>query len=167
MSRSEPDDCIQVDASSSLQLKLQQIGWLTFIKRFHGHDLEVARQFASTFDGWKAVIGSFELIIDQQILAEATGLSNYGEEWFKGNYDKENFHWNHFFERNSPKKFGKGLHVGSLKKRYCEFLFVVLDYITCEGPYTLLHAYHARLLMVSEGYSLNLPYFLLKSLRKM
>jgi len=127
----------------------------------------VARQFASSFDGRKGVIGSFELILDQQILSEATGLPNSGEEWFKGNYNKENFHWSHFFERNSPKKFGKGLHIGSLKKKYCEFLYVILDYITCEGPYTLLHAYHARLLMVSEGYPINLPYFLLSSLKKM
>lgn len=46
-------------------------------------------------------------------------------------------------------------------------MFVILDYITCEGVYSLLHAYHARLLMISEGHTINLPYFLLKSLRKM
>lgn len=103
VSRIEPDDCIQADASDSLRLKLQQIGWLTFIRKFHGHNLEMTRQFASTFDGRKAVIGNLELIIDQQTLAEATGLSNTGEEWFKGRYDKKNFHWNHFFKRNSPK----------------------------------------------------------------
>jgi len=167
ISRSEPDDCILVDASASLQLKLQQIGWLMFIKKFHGHNLEMTRQFASTFDGLRAVIGDFELIIDQQALAEATGLSNTGEQWFKGKYDKENFHWNHFFSRNSPKEFGKGLPVGLLKKKYYEFMLVIMNYITCEGAYSLLQPYHVRLLMISEGYTLNLPYFLLKSLKKM
>jgi len=167
ISRSEPDDCIQVDASDSLQFKLQQIGWLIFIKKFHGHNLEMSKQFASTFDGRKAVIGDFELIIDQQSLAEATSLPNTGEQWFKGNYDKDKFHWNHFFSRNSPKEFGKGLHVGLLKKRYYEFMLVIMNYITCEGAYSLIQPYHVRLLMVFEGHSLNLPYYLLKSLKKM
>jgi len=167
ISRTEPDDCIQVDASASLQLKLQQIGWLMFVKKFHGHNLEMSRQFASTFDGRKAVIGDFELIIDQQALAEATGLPNAGEQWFKGKYDKENFHWNHFFSRNSPKEFGKGLPVGLLKKRYYEFMLVIMNYITCEGAYSLLQPYHVRLLMIFEGHTLNLPYYLLKSLKKM
>ena len=127
----------------------------------------MTRQFASTFDGRKAVIGNLELMIDQQTLAEATSLSNTGEEWFKGKYDKKNFHWNHFFKRNSPNEFGKGLPLGSLKKKHCEFMFIILDYITCEGRYSLLHAFHIKLLMVSEGRTVNLPYFLLKSLSKM
>jgi len=161
ISRSEPDDCIQADASNSLQLKLRQIGWLNFIKKFHGHNI------ASTFDSVRAVIGDFELVVDQQALAEATGLSNTGEQWFKGKYDKEKFHWNHFFNRHSPKEFGKGLSVGLLKKKYYEFMLVIMNYITCEGAYSLIQPYHVRLLMIFEGHTLNLPYYLLKSLKKM
>ena len=85
----EPGDCILVDASDSLRLTLQQIGWLTFIGKFHGHNLEMTRQFASTFDGRKAIIGNLELTLDQQTLAEATNLSTTGEEWFKGKYEKK------------------------------------------------------------------------------
>ena len=52
----------------------------------------MTKQFAATFDGRKAVIGNLELIVNQETLAEATSLPNTGEEWFKGRYDKNNFH---------------------------------------------------------------------------
>lgn len=51
VSRVEPNDCIMVDASDSLRLKLQQIGWLEFIRKFHGYNLEMTKQFAATFTG--------------------------------------------------------------------------------------------------------------------
>ena len=44
---------------------------------------------------------------------------------------------------------------------------IIRQYITCEGRYSLVLAFHIRLLMVFEGKALNLPYFLLRSLTKM
>ncbi len=61
--QTEPDDCILVDASDSLRSSLLQIGWLNFIKKFHGYNTEVSRQFVATFDGHKAIIGNLELPI--------------------------------------------------------------------------------------------------------
>ena len=86
-SRFEPNDCIMIDASSSLLKSLQRVGWYDFIKKFQGYNLEVSRQFAATFDGHKAVIGSLELPVTQESIAEATSLPNLGEEWFKGKYN--------------------------------------------------------------------------------
>ena len=60
-SRVEPDDCILVDSDDVLRQKLQKVGWPNFIKKFHGYNLEVAKQFAATFDGKKAVVGNLEL----------------------------------------------------------------------------------------------------------
>jgi len=54
----------------------------------------VTKHFAATFDSRKVVIGNLELTITQETIAEATSLPNAGEEWFKGKYDKNNFHWN-------------------------------------------------------------------------
>ena len=98
VSRIEPDDCILVDASDALRLKLQQIGWLEFIRKFHGHNLEMTKQFSATFDGRKAIIGNLELPVTQETISEATSLLNAGEEWFKGKYDRNSFHWDHFFK---------------------------------------------------------------------
>lgn len=46
-------------------------------------------------------------------------------------------------------------------------MLTIQDYITCEGRYSLILAFHVRLLMVFEGRAINLPHFLLKSLSKM
>ncbi len=89
--RVEPIDCIRVDASDPLTAKLQRIGWYNFIKKFQGHNLEVSKQFAATFDGKKAVIGSLDLPVTQESIAEATSLPNLGEEWFKGRFDWDTF----------------------------------------------------------------------------
>jgi len=166
-SRFEPIDCIYVDASSSLLKKLQQVGWYNFVKKFRGYNLEVSRQFAATFDGHKAVIGSLELPVTQESIAEATSLPNSGEEWFKGKYNREAFSWHKFFRPNAPREIGKGLSCNLLKKKYREPMYAIMQYITCNGRYSLILAYHLRLLMVFDGMALNMPFYLLKSLSKM
>ena len=72
-----------IDSNDTLFHKLQQVGWLNFIKKFHGYNLEVASQFVATFDGKKAVVGSLELHVNKQSIAEATKLIGEGKEWFK------------------------------------------------------------------------------------
>jgi len=166
-SRFEPDDCIYVDASSSLQEKLQQVSWYDFIKKFRGYNLEVSRQFAATFDGHGAVIGGFEFPVTQESIAEATSLPNLGEEWFKGKYNREAFTWHKFFRPNAPREIGKGLSCNLLKKKYKEPMLIIMQYVTCNGRFSLILAYHLRLLMVFEGQTLNMPFYFLKSLFKM
>ena len=39
VSRVEPNDRILVDTSDSLRLRLQQIGWYEFIRKFHGYNI--------------------------------------------------------------------------------------------------------------------------------
>lgn len=157
-----------IDANTTLCLKLQQIGWLNFIQKFHGHNLEVARQFAATFDGKRDVIGNLDLPVSRQSISEATGLLDEGEEWFKtGQIDKKVIPWNHFFKPKTPQDFGKGLPVKLLKKKYLELMHVIKQYITCEGRYSLVLSFHIRLLMVFEDKTLNFPYFLFRSLMKM
>ena len=125
--RVEPIDCIRVDASDSLTSKLQRIGWYSFIKKFRGYNLEVSKQFVATFDGHKAIIGSLELPVTQESIAEATSLPNTGEEWFKGKYNRDAFSWNKFFKPDAPKEIGKGLAVNFLKKKYKESMWIIMQ----------------------------------------
>ena len=61
----ESNDRIFVYTSNSLRLRLQQIGWSEFIRKFHGYNFEVSKQFAAIFDGQKAVIGNLDLPVTQ------------------------------------------------------------------------------------------------------
>jgi hypothetical protein len=44
---------------------LADSGWLTFVERFDGFNLCVVRQFAMTFDGFRAKVGDIQLEIDE------------------------------------------------------------------------------------------------------
>jgi hypothetical protein len=57
---------------------LEDNGWLTFVKRFEGFNLCVARQFSMTFDGCRAKVGDIQLEIDEQFISSATGLPTFG-----------------------------------------------------------------------------------------
>jgi hypothetical protein len=58
-------------------------GWDVSIKQFEGFNLTVAQFFAQYFDGTKAKVGDFQLEVSEFSTAEATGLSQEGDLWFK------------------------------------------------------------------------------------
>src|SRR5271168_1533207 len=64
--------------------------------------------------------------------------------------------------------FKKGIHVHALKEEWASLLLIIQKFITCEGHFGAMYMYHTRLLMnFLENQTLNLPYFLLLSLKKM
>lgn len=64
--------------------------------------------------------------------------------------------------------FNKGIPSTSLKSKWRNLLLVIQKFISCEGRFHCMFFYHIRLMMhFLEGNEINLPYFLLNSLRKM
>lgn len=64
--------------------------------------------------------------------------------------------------------FKRGILVSTLKEKWTSLLLIILKFITCEGRYDSMYMYHIRLLMnFLENQTINLPYFLLSSLKKM
>jgi hypothetical protein len=53
---------------------LEEFGWLSFIQKFDGFNLGIARQFALTFDGYRTKVGDVQLQIDEKFLILAMGL---------------------------------------------------------------------------------------------
>jgi hypothetical protein len=78
---------IQAEANGSQALlmfdsaisDLEDSGWLPFIQKFEGFNLCVVRQFALTFDGYRAKVGDVQLEIDEQFISLATGLPATGQ----------------------------------------------------------------------------------------
>ena len=62
---------------------LHQASWIPFLHKFSGYNLEVTRQFATTFDGSKAQVGNLILSISDEYISQVTGLTQTGEKWFK------------------------------------------------------------------------------------
>ena len=63
--------------------------------------------------------------------------------------------------------FTKGIPVYYVKEEWTTLLLLVQKIFTCEGRFGVLYVYHAKVMMHFLGDDINLPYFLLSSLKKM
>jgi hypothetical protein len=164
--RTEPNGSQALLMFDSARADLEEFGWLSFIQKFDGFNLGVARQFALTFDGCRAKVGDVQLQIDEQFLSLATGLPITGQRWSK-NCKVEEVPWTFLFQSRKVSSCDKGFPVTMLKQRWHDLLMVIKQFITCEGRYGFVFLHHLRLIMVFMGFELNMPYYLHRSLFKM
>ena len=57
---------------------------MLFLSKFNGYCMDVALQFANTFDGHQAVIKGMKLVITKELISRVLELLSIGECWFKG-----------------------------------------------------------------------------------
>ena len=62
---------------------------------------------------------------------------------------------------------GRGISVKFLKPQWRAHFDILIKYVTYDGCYSHIHYYHLWLLMALKGCKINMPFFLLQSLRKM
>jgi hypothetical protein len=164
--RAEPNGSQALLTFDGAFADLEQFGWLSFIRKFDGFNMIVARQFALSFDGGRAKVGDLQLEITEQSISSATGLPVIGEKWSK-NYRVKDVPWTLLFRSRNVKSCGRGLPAKMLKPRWYDLLMILKQFITCEGRYGFVFLFHLRLLMVFMGFELNMPYYLHRSIFKM
>jgi hypothetical protein len=81
--RAEPNGCQVLLTFDGAYRDLEEFGWLSFIRKFDGFNISVARQFALSFDGCRAKVGDVQLEITEQSLSLATSLPVKGQKWSK------------------------------------------------------------------------------------
>jgi hypothetical protein len=106
--------------------------WVKFIQSFEGFNLEVAQAFAKTFDGARAKIGDLQLQVDEESIAEATGLSREGDHWFK-NLKIEGIPWHLLMISRKSRYDVKGTPIHLFKPRWHGLLLIIKQFVTCEG----------------------------------
>jgi hypothetical protein len=164
--RTEPNGSQALLMFDSARADLEEFGWLSFIQKFDGFNLGVARQFALTIDGCRAKVGDVQLQIDEQFLSLATGLPITGKRWSK-NCKVEEVPWTLLFQSCKVSSCDKGLPVTMLKQRWKDLSMVIKQFITCEVRYGFVFLHHLCLIMVFMGFELNMPYYLHRILFKM
>jgi hypothetical protein len=164
--RAEPNGSQALLTFDGAFADLEEFGWLSFIQKFDGFNMIVARQFALSFDGGRAKVGDLQLEITEQSISSATGLPVIGEKWSK-NYRVKDVPWTLLFRSRNVKSCGRGLPAKMLKPRWYDLLMILKQFITCEGRYGFVFLFHLRLLMVFMGFELNMPYYLHRSIFKM
>jgi hypothetical protein len=81
--RAEPNGCQALLTFDGAHNDLEEYGWISFIRKFDGFNISVARQFALSFDGYRAKVGDVQLEVTKQSLSLATSLPIKGQRWSK------------------------------------------------------------------------------------
>jgi hypothetical protein len=119
---------------------LKNQGWDMFIKKFKGYNLQVAKEFSLTFDGYKEKVGDVQLEVTEVFLSEATRLPLTGHKWFK-NSKLDEVPWSLFVTSRKIDCYEKGIPLSLLKVRWHGMLAVLKQFITYEGRYGLVFLY--------------------------
>ena len=104
--------------------------------------------------------------LTRELLAEATGILDEGEYWFKKvpfTFDAQKY-----LLPVVVADWGKGVPIQKFKPEWIDPIKILQSYITCEWRFAFVFKYHFRFLQhLSHEAKMNLPFFFLKSLQKM
>ena len=167
--RAEPEGPKFIEGFPQAKEMLRKAKWLRFIQKFRGYHREVTKAFARSFDGSEAEVGDLKFLVNEASIAAATELLQEGERWFK-NKSISDEAWRTILRNQGMDitVFKRGIPVHTIKDEWATLLLIVQKFITCEGRFGSMYMYHTRILMnFLENRTLNLPYFLFNSLKKM
>jgi len=148
--------------------KLFQIkGWLLFLQKFQAYNEKITREFSQKFDGRRVSIGEIQMEITEYSIAQDTKLRQVGDKLFKNNrltIDE----WKKFLVNSETTiNWSKGIPVVAMKSKWNNVMFVFKKYITFKGRCGLIFYYHLHILLhFVKGHEVNMPFFLLSSLKK-
>ena len=169
MLRTEPEGPKFMEGYPQVRDILKKSKWLRFIQNFRGYHKEVTKAFARSFNGLEVEIGDLKFTVTEASIEAGTELPQEGERWFK-NKSISDEAWRVILRNPGMDVtiFKRGILVHALKEEWATLLLVIQKFITCEGRFGSMYMYHTRLLMnFLDNQTLNLPYFLLNSLKKM
>ena len=63
-------------ASPECREVMSRFGWLEFLRKFSGFNMEVSKAFAESFDGVDARVGDIGLRLTEEFISQDIGLSS-------------------------------------------------------------------------------------------
>ena len=86
--RVEPYEMTLLNSNPELAVKVEDVGWMPFLKKFSDSNPVVTKVFSLSLVDFQAEVGDLWFRVDERSIAAATGLSLTGQKWFK--YQKMN-----------------------------------------------------------------------------
>ena len=83
VNRAEPTDVGWMEKFPGCVELFQQVGWLDFFRRIDGYNTEVSCKFAQCYNQDMVVFDTLKFRLTVELVAEATGIRDEGEKWFK------------------------------------------------------------------------------------
>jgi hypothetical protein len=162
--RAEPNGNQALLTFDGAYADLEEFGWLSFIRKFDGFNISVARQFALSLT-----------VVEPKSGTSSSKSPNTLSAWQlvcllkekSGPKDLNDVPWTLLFRSRTVRSCNGGLPASMLKPRWHNLLMILKQFVTCEGRYGFVFMFHLRLLMVFMGFELSLPHYLHRSLFKM
>lgn len=128
---------------------------------------ELARIFVLHLHNGQVNLTGVSFTSTPETIAEATCILNVGEQWNKGQLvGKE--HYEPYIKASYQKKIIRVFPFRYLQDNYAPLMKLIIKYFSCEGKFSRLYTYHARLLMhFTRVRMMNLPYFICRNIEKM
>ena len=126
----------------------------------------MARAFAKNFDGTKVKVGDVQMQVDAELISQAMGFPQLGDKCFKTMRVK-NIQWKSLLASKLSRYHIKGIPLELFHTIWHNLLLIIKQFITCEGHYRIVFYFHIRLLTNNQGFHLNLPFYLHRSLQNM
>jgi hypothetical protein len=168
--RHEPETYADLEALPEYEATrdiFKKAGWEPFLRKFDGYNDAITLQFALHFQGGFAKVGELEFEVTEKFISEAIQLPTTGQRWTKGQPVDKKLCTQLLKPQYRETQWSEGTSRSWLEPQWAQLLAILQRYLTCEGRYTIVFPCHARLLLHFKGNHLNIPFFLLKSLKKM
>ena len=81
--RAEPTELKWIDHFPGCVELFENTGWLDFFKKIDGYNTEVSYKFAQSYNQDMVVFDTLKFKLTVELIAEAIGVRNEGELWFK------------------------------------------------------------------------------------
>jgi hypothetical protein len=95
--RAEPNGCQALLTFDGAYSDLEEFGWLPFIRKFDGFNISISRQFALSFDGYRAKVRDLQLEISEQSHSLETSLPVKGKKMVQKLQGKMMSHGHYYF----------------------------------------------------------------------
>jgi len=153
--------------------------WLGFFELLKGYDDDLAFEFSmalnsQTKESPTTIVRVLAISLNPKIISGITTLP-LGIKWSR-EYKATSFtaKRNFFTTNERPVEYKNGVRRKSLPYPWDEVAYHIMKYICCEGRMSVVYAYHFRLLYERRfkanfplSQRLNVPYFLLQSIKEM
>ena len=142
--RAEPTDMKWIDQFPGCAELFQKAGWLDFFKKINSYNTEVSYKFSQCYNPNMVVFDILKFKLTEELVAEATGVRNEGEMWFK----KFPFTFNaqRYLLPGITPDWSKGILIQNFREEWVDPIKVLQSYITCEGRYAYVFKYYFRFL---------------------
>ncbi|XP_059066261.1 uncharacterized protein LOC131857592 [Cryptomeria japonica] len=154
-------DKLRLEPNKVDEFKAKLVAWFVCVEggidklmeNMKGNDERLSKQFMTSWEDRRVTMGGISFEINEEVIAQVTGLSMEGSKWKKQSRIADSTNLNQFFRqgKNPIKRVG-GFNREELPHVWDEVCYIVMKYFMLEGRLKCLKAQLEEVLAWEEPY---------------